>query len=172
MSEGHSRWLSRNRHITYIRYAVEHLRFHVFYDSKELDREYKSIFGHESTLLYPFQVISRMSLYLRDHISKEFLSGMNFNHPIIGRNCTFGLVSPFTGKLEWISVDCSRKYFIPTLICEKPGEKPLNVTYVVYVNSSDNSESDYILNNCPAKTHLIACGMNHSHLYPLLKTII
>ena len=86
-------------------------------------------------------------------------------HPVPGRNCTLCLLNPLTGSLEWMSVDCHKKYSIATLVCQKNTAEELNIINLLYVDLTsyiEHHEGSFkdsrLLYSCPYQVYIHFCS--------------
>ena len=72
-----------------------------------------------------FRNMERIGLLYQNSSWKQILERLAQFQPAASRHCTLGVISPFSKRLEWLSVSCDEKLNQSVLICKLP-EKQLN----------------------------------------------
>ena len=78
------------------------------------------------------------NIYILQHLADEYdqsglanvMDNLNRFQPDPNHSCTMAVISPFTGRLELVTVPCEQSYNISSLICLKKatiGEKVVNI---------------------------------------------
>jgi len=63
-------------------------------------------------------VIAKTSKYLIRETSMDIMLKLDARHPVRGYDCAAAIVNPFTAKMEWVSINCSKQYELSQIICE------------------------------------------------------
>ena len=54
---------------------------------------------------------------------REIMNNLNHFQPYSNHTCTMGVISPFTSRLELITIPCDKQYNIASVICQKSTQK-------------------------------------------------
>ena len=158
---GKSLWTSRNSFVKKLKYSTDTLQVYtVLHNTTQ-----QTIAAYSGDINARSQKITTPMLSVGREWAQVIHDMVHIPHPVPGRNCTLCLLNPLTGSLEWMSVDCHKKYSIATLVCQKNTAEALDSIDLLYVDLTsyiEHHEGSFkdsrLLYSCPYQVYIHFCS--------------